>query len=124
MQTGKLNKRVKIDRPVETQNDSNEVTTEYQEWTTVWASIEPLVGREFLTAQQLQADVTTRIRIRYLEGVTRKMRVRYDRLAGSPTITDYYVIDTVIPVMEDRRQMDLMCRKVDAEGFRIEGSNG
>lgn len=123
MQTGKLNKRIKIDRPNETQNDLQEVVIEYVFWQEVWASIEPLNGKEFLTAQQIQSDVSTRIRIRYLEGINQKHRIRFDREAtGSPTVTDYYEIDAVIPVMEDRRQMDLMCRKLDAEGARIEGS--
>jgi len=41
---------------------------------TVWAAIEPLSGTEQFQAQQVDAAVTTRIRIRYLAGVTAKMR--------------------------------------------------
>ena len=50
-------------------------------WTTtatVWASIEPLAGRELFAAQEHHADVDVRIRIRYRSGMTEKMRVSYD----------------------------------------------
>lgn len=124
MRTGPLNKRVKIERRVETQNDALEVVIRYVPWQEVWAEIEPLSGREYFAAQQVSSDVNTRIRIRHLEGVTRKMRVLYERLAGSPTEVDYYEVDNVIAVKENRRDIYLMCRKIDTEGFRVDGSNG
>lgn len=124
MRTGPLNKRVRIQRRVEVQNDTNEVVISYLDWQEVWAAIEPLTGREFFAAQQISADISTRIRIRALDGVNRKMRVLYTRKAGSPTEIDYYEIDSVIPVLENNREVYLMCRKIDTEGFRVDGTNG
>lgn len=124
MRTGKLNKRIHIQKALETQNETNETTYTFVEFAEVWASIEPLSGRPLFQAQQISGDVSTRIRIRALEGVNRKMRVVYQRLIGPPTVYDLYEIDTVIPVDENRRETYLMCRKVDSEGFRLEGSNG
>ncbi|HUS95676.1 MAG TPA: phage head closure protein [Hyphomicrobiaceae bacterium] len=43
-----------------------------------YASIEPLSGRELYTARQFFADVTTQMTMRYLAGVTPKMRVSYN----------------------------------------------
>lgn len=47
-------------------------------WTdiaTVWAAIEPLSGREYFAASQENTEVTTRITIRYLPGITTDLRV-------------------------------------------------
>lgn len=47
-------------------------------WTdiaTVWARIEPLSGREYFAARQENTEVTTRITIRYLPGITTDSRV-------------------------------------------------
>jgi len=76
--TSRLNKRVTILR--------NEITGrgEYgapiESWTpvaTVWAAIEPLQGQEYFAAYRENANVTTRIRIRYRTGIDRTMIVRY-----------------------------------------------
>lgn len=123
MRTGPLNKRIRIQRQVNNQNDFKENVISFEDWQEVWASIEPLSGREYFAAQQISSDVTTKIRIRHLEDVTRKMRVVYERVAGSPTKIVVYEIDTVIPVLENRREDWLMCREVDTEGFRVDGSN-
>ena len=122
MRTGPLNKRIKIQRRVETQNEFKETVISYVDWEERWASIEPLGGREYISSQQISADVTTKIVIRQLDGVTRKMRVVYERIAGSPTVIVMYEIDTVVSVKEGRREMWLLCREVDSEGFRVDGS--
>lgn len=44
----------------------------------VSASVEPLRGRELYAAQEHQADVDVRIRIRYREGIEPTMRVVHD----------------------------------------------
>jgi SPP1 family predicted phage head-tail adaptor len=119
MRPGTLSKRVMIQRRVETQNEVNEVVISFIDWYEVWASIEPLSGREYFAAQQVSSDVSTRIRIRSLSGVTQKMRVLYKK---APDDTQVYEIDSVIPVREGNREIDLMCRKVFAEGFRADGS--
>jgi len=68
---------------------------------TVWAAVEPLRGREYFAAQQVNAETTTRIRIRYRAGVTSAMRGRY----GSRT----YDIVSVIDVDERHVELQLMC---------------
>lgn len=44
----------------------------------VWASIEPLRGRELFAAQEHAADVDVRIRMRYRAGVEPTMRVVHE----------------------------------------------
>ena len=85
-----------------------------------WAAIEPMMGREYFAAAQIQSDATVRIRIRYRTGVTPKMRVRHVAERGSPTLFEYYEIESVISPREEGRELVLMCRKLDAQGFRGE----
>lgn len=78
-------------------------------WTTqatVWASITPLSGREFVEAKQRQIDATVRITIRYRADMlpTPNWRVKF----GSRI----YDIDSVINRDERGRTVDLMCREV------------
>lgn len=45
---------------------------------TVWASVEPLSGRELLAAQQVQGETTHRVRMRYQAGVTTSTRLLFN----------------------------------------------
>lgn len=45
---------------------------------TVWAAVESLSGRELYTAQQKVSEVTHRITIRWMEGITAKQNVWFD----------------------------------------------
>ena len=104
MRSGKLRRRLVIQQAVETQGTTGEMATTWSTFATVWGSVEPLRGREFWAAKELQAEVTTRIRIRYLEGVTPKMQVvDGDKL---------YWIEAVIDPEMRHIQMDLMCVEV------------
>jgi SPP1 family predicted phage head-tail adaptor len=69
---------------------------------TVWASVHPLQGREFLAAQSVQSEVTARITMRYRPGVSAAMRVVHG--------ADLYNITAVIHVKSARAELQLMCR--------------
>ena len=118
MRSGPLRHRVWIQVRRETQDATGSVVWTFADWLQRWASIEPLMGREYFAASQVQSDVTTRIRLRYVEGLTPKMRVRHVRGAESPTIDDFYEIESVLVPNEGRRETVLMCRKMDGEGWR------
>ena len=116
MQAGRLRHRVTIEKPVETANATGERIKTWVTYAEVWASVEPVQGREFFSAQQIQSSVSTRIRIRFNAGVNEKMRVKFvaDRTLG---ITHYYDIESVIAVRERRHEMQLMCIRRGAEGW-------
>ena len=103
MRAGDLRHRVTIQQPVETQNAYGEPVVAWQDVATVWAAVEPLRGREFFDAQQVQARVDHRIRIRYRADVTPKMRV----LLGSRAFN----IQAVIEPESRRRELHLMCKE-------------
>lgn len=70
---------------------------------TVWASIEPISGREYFLAQQVQSEITHIIKIRYYSGVRTDWRVIF----GSRI----FDIKSVINLKERNNQMALMCRE-------------
>lgn len=74
----------------------------------VRASIEPLQGREYFSGPFQMGENIIRIRIRYQEGITNKMRVKY----GKRLFDIYSVIDS----KESHRELQLMCKEGEAHG--------
>ena len=47
----------------------------WEDFASTWASVEPLIGREYLAAKQVSAEVTHKIRMRYMPGVLPTMTI-------------------------------------------------
>ena len=105
MNIGKLRHRVTIQEATEVQNDYGEPIKTWNDVNTVWASVEPIRGREFVAAAEIHSEVTTRIRMRYRTGMSPKMRV----YAGGK----YYRIESVLNFEygPSHRETHLMCRE-------------
>ncbi|HYF94423.1 MAG TPA: phage head closure protein [Symbiobacteriaceae bacterium] len=73
---------------------------------TVWAEVSPISGREYFAAQQVNAEVTHRIKLRYRAGVNSKMQVVFG--------TRIFGIESVINVGERNIEMQLMAVEVAA----------
>ncbi len=101
MQAGKLRYLVTVQQPTDTPNSFGEPVITWAALVRTHASIEPLSGRELWNAQQVQAQVTHRVRLRYYPGVMAKMRVSY----GSR----YLNIESVIDPEERHRELELLC---------------
>jgi len=104
MRAGTMRHKVVIQQNVPTEKDS--YGAEVDNWTdyaTVWASIEPARGREFWESQQVNAEVTGKIRIRYLGGITPKMRVKHGNRI--------FDIVSVINPEERNRELQLMVKE-------------
>lgn len=101
----RLDKRVTILRPAgpEDVDEYGEPLDDPVPVATVWAAIEPLRGREYFAAMAEHADVTTRIRIRYREGVDRTMTVRYKD-------TDFEILHILHPEFS-KKELQLMCKE-------------
>ncbi|MDL1909696.1 head-tail adaptor protein [Chloroflexi bacterium CFX6] len=106
MNIGKLRRRVKIyDKGTVTRNGPGEEIPAYDALVaTVWAAVEPMSGREFIEATQVQADVTIRIRIRYRNDIRPEMRV----VEGTHT----YHIESALDQFGEHRETWLMCHEV------------
>ncbi len=104
MRAGQLRHRVTIQQKSVTQNGYGEEVITWQDVATVWAAIEPLQGREYLEGKQVQAEVTTRIRIRYRSGIQPEMRVTWGSHA--------YDVQAVIEPESRKKELVLMCREI------------
>jgi SPP1 family predicted phage head-tail adaptor len=78
MRAGRLDRRVTLQSRVLTRNSQGEEVVTYTDLGDVWAEKQDLRGREYFTAQQVSADISTRWRIRYVEGLTALNRLVYE----------------------------------------------
>ena len=102
MRAGRLRHQVRIQTPTkDTSPGAGDIT--WSDYATVWAAVEPLRGNEFFTAQQVNAEVTGRVVIRYLSGITPEVRV----LFGTRT----FEILSVIDVDERHEELQLMVKE-------------
>lgn len=111
MQAGSLDERITIQRLVAASPDvtgSGMPDESWQDWVTVYASVEPLQGRELFAAQEHHAEVTTRVRIRHRAGVDAKMRL----VDGEGTV---YEIRSVLSFRRDG-YMEMLCTSGVTEG--------
>jgi len=74
-----LNRKVVFERFTETQDPiSGEMIEAWVTFATVFAKVEPLVGREYLAAAAVQAEDTTKFTMRHLGGIDASMRIAFD----------------------------------------------
>ncbi len=78
MKAGLMRRRIVIEETTQGQNSFGEVTDSWGTFATRWARMESLQGREFWSSLQVNAERVVRFTMRYLDGVTPKMRVNYD----------------------------------------------
>ena len=101
---GWLRHRITIQKKVITRDGYGDEVIAWSKFAKVWASIEPMRGREYIEGRQAQADVSTKIRIRHRTGVKPYMRVSHESRT--------YEIESVIDILEKRRAIELMCREL------------
>lgn len=77
MKIGALRHRITIEQATDARNAIGEMVPSWATFATVWASIEPLRGRELEAAQQRFAEASHEVVIRYLVGLVPKMRVKF-----------------------------------------------
>jgi SPP1 family predicted phage head-tail adaptor len=107
MRAGTLRHRVKIQKNNGTAGDYGEQSDNWQTVAepdgVVWASVSPLSGRELLLAQQVNAEATIRVSMRYWKGLTTDHHI----LHGTRELAIVSIVDR-----DDRhRDLELMCRE-------------
>jgi SPP1 family predicted phage head-tail adaptor len=106
MRIGELRHRVVLQKKEITEDELKQQSEVWTEITTIWAAIEPLSGREYFAAKQVNAEISARITIRYRKGITPDMRMVFDGRV-------FEVISIVNP-KERCGSLVLMCREVQA----------
>lgn len=108
MRIGRLRHEVVIEQPgsaTESRFGAPSSTGGWSTYSTVWARIVPLEGRERFEAQQTYEDVSHRIETRWLDGVTSQMRVKYNNRT--------FQIEAPLNVEELDRELHLMCHEIN-----------
>jgi SPP1 family predicted phage head-tail adaptor len=101
MDIGKLSRRVTIQQQSTTQDAYGQPVQTWTDVATVWAEIKDLSGREFLAAAAGQSATTSKIRVRFMDGILSSMRI----VDGA----DIYNIKVVL--REGKTSLLLMCEK-------------
>lgn len=101
MKAGSLRQRITLQQQAETRGPDGEYLPAWTAFAVnVPASIVPLSGREFISAGEMQGEVSARITIRWMPGVVDTMRVLHDGTV--------YTIRAVLPDPTLRRHITLM----------------
>ena len=100
MRSGRLDRKIVIEQKTASLDSYGGQTFAWTTFATVWASVQPLKGRELIASQAAQSEITARFVIRYLPGVTDDMRISY---GGK-----YWNISAVIDIDEHHREMHLL----------------
>jgi len=100
---GDLRHRITFEKPVKVADGYKGHTVTWQPVVVVWASVEPISGREYFYAHQITAEVTHRIKIRYSEKITTEMRIRHK--------TRYLMIESIIDLKERREFQEILAKE-------------
>lgn len=119
MKVGRLRHRGILQRRVDAELEGGEIVPDFVTVAEIWISIEPMSGREYFTAQQIAADVTTSIKMRWRPGIDSTYRILHQISGDSPPAYEIYDITEALedPIIL-RRWITLLCTKRFAEGFR------
>jgi len=103
LRAGELRHRVEIQEAKVSIDAHRARTRTWATAATVWASVEPLAGREGLIAKQVDARLTHRVVIRYYAGLTpanHRLRLSDTRALGIVEVKD---------IEERHRSMEILC---------------
>ena len=98
LHAGALRHPIKIQRNIQTQDqtDGSILSNWVDVYPLIYASIDPLSGREFLVSSTTESAISVRITIRYKKDIEAKMRI-----VKGETI---YNIEAVLPDIESGRE--------------------
>jgi SPP1 family predicted phage head-tail adaptor len=108
MRSGKLRHRIEIQRDHNEGLVQDDLGQPEEDWRTEdvrWASIEPLSGEKFFQAQQVQAKVSHRVRLRNYPGLSPDgWRFLFEGRI--------FNIEAVLDQEEKNTEMEVMCQEV------------
>lgn len=103
MRAGKLKHRISIEQKSETIDSVGDAVNTWTTFKTVWAEVLSQSGKEFFAAREQHSELTHLITIRYLSGVTPKMRINH---GGS-----FYNILAAFDPRKDRQELKIYCNE-------------
>lgn len=99
---GRLRERVTVQQASETRNALGETLQTWSTYSTIWASVEGVSSRESLLAGQQEIAISHRVRMRWLDGLTQNMRLRW----RNRTLDIISILER-----DNRREHELLCQE-------------
>lgn len=123
MQAGKLRHVLTVEQQQESQDPETGAIRVV--WVPVLerirAEVLPDRASEFFAARQVQSTTNAMIRIRWLPGITAKMRIKHHLRDGPDPLVELWDIQGVVPFQDRFRELRLYCLSREADGFRSDG---
>ena len=107
MRAGTLRHLVTIQRPEVSRDTAGGEAITWTPIATVYASVEPLSGREWVTSNAMGGEISHRVRMRYFAGL-----VNTDRLLFNGRILR---IEAILNTEERNIELVAMCRELTGE---------
>ena len=108
MKIGKLRHRVRIQAYTAGRDSFGAEEPAWTDVATVWASITPVSGKEYFASAQTNAEVSTKVTMRYRSGITPKMRVVFG--------ARIFEIISALNFEERGVELNLMCKESVPDG--------
>jgi SPP1 family predicted phage head-tail adaptor len=122
MLSGKLRYQVIIQQQVTARTSSGATQNTFAEVSTVRAGFTPMTGRELLSAQKLNAEITTQISIRYQGQILPDMRIFWaDTRSGRNRV---FEVLAIMDKEERHHEMTVLCKELNLPGGTAEVSSG
>lgn len=101
--------KITVQSATESTDSYGGTTQTWSTYTTCWAAIDPISGREFFSAQQVNSELTSKIYVGYdskTAAITPKMRISYNGRT-------FRIVSPPINVNEMNREILLMCAELN-----------
>jgi SPP1 family predicted phage head-tail adaptor len=107
--SGQFRHRITFQKYIETEDVLGQKEESWEDVTSVWSKIKTIKGKEYFQAGAAQTEIITRFIIRYREGISGSMRIKYeDRL--------FDIVDPPINDDELNKTLTIIAREVRAGG--------
>lgn len=104
IEPGKMRERVTVQIASGSTNTLGETLLTWNNSTSVWAQIEGVSAREALAAGQEETNITHRVRLRYLPGLTQQMRFSWrSRTLEIISLLEYGHRSEHVAICEEKR---------------------
>ena len=98
---GKLRHQISLLKPIIVKDALGQEIEKLEVQKTVWASIEPLSGKEYFSAKQINSEATVKITIRYIESLLPHLVVQFGHRI--------FNIEAIINFEERNKYLQLLC---------------
>lgn len=101
---GRLNKRITFCRLVEKDNEINQSIQDVEPYKKVWASVEPVSGKEYYEAQREKNKLTYKIYTRYFKDINQNMIIDFKGRK--------FEIESMINYRENCEMLQFVCTEI------------